>query len=280
VELIDDQLFVSDGADSRPAGPLKYAVFVFSVLGPAPIAPTASFTANPSSGEAPLSVAFNNTSTGSTPMTWAWDFDQDNVTDSTAKHPTHVFDTPGAYTVELTATNSLGSSTTTREVVVTEPQPSQNLVGNPGFETGTSGWDATGSGSGVALTRVTTPLALSGSWAALLRNNSGGARKCMLNDVPNWVATTQAGLYTGSIWVRADSPGALIKIKLRELDGTTLIRSRIRTYTLTASWQLVSVSHTPLSPGTSTLDFQLFLPRAQAPPGVCFYADDASVSRS
>lgn len=280
VELIDDQLFVSDGADSRPAGPLKYAVFVFSVLGPAPTAPTASFTANPSSGEAPLSVTFNNTSTGSTPMTWGWDFDEDNVTDSTARHPTHVFDNPDAYTVELTATNSLGSSTTTGEVVVTEPQPSEDLVGNPGFETDTTGWDVIGSGSGVALSRVTTPPAHGGSWAALLRNNSTGARKCMLNDVPNWVASSQAGLYTGSIWVRADSPGALIKIKFRELDGTTLIRSRTRTYALTTSWQLVTVTHTPLSPGTSTLDLQVFLPRAQAPPGVCFYADDASVSKS
>jgi PKD repeat protein len=280
VELIDDRLFVSDGADARPAGPLRYAVFVFSVLGPAPIAPTASFTANPSSGEAPQSVAFDNTSTGSTPMTWAWDFDEDGVTDSTATDPTHIFDTPDTYTVELTATNSLGSSTTTRDVVVAQPQPSQNFVGNSGFETGTTGWDVTGSGSGVALSRVTTPPAHGGSWAALLRNNSAGARKCMLNDVPNWVATTQAELYTGSIWVRADSPGALIKIKFRELDGTTVIRSRTRTSTLTTSWQLMIVTHTPLSPGTSTLDLQVFLPRAQAPPGVCFYADDASITRS
>jgi hypothetical protein len=94
------------------------------------------------------------------------------------------------------------------------------------------------------------------------------------------VATTQAELYTGSIWVRADSPGALIKIKFRELDGTTVIRSRTRTSTLTTSWQLMIVTHTPLSPGTSTLDLQVFLPRAQAPPGVCFYADDASITRS
>ena len=44
VELIGDQLFVSDGADSRPAGPLKYAVFVFDVLAPAPTsAPSSDF---------------------------------------------------------------------------------------------------------------------------------------------------------------------------------------------------------------------------------------------
>lgn len=102
----------------------------------------------------------------------------------------------------------------------------------------------------------------------------------MLNDVPNWVATTQAGLYTGSIWVRADSSGAVIKVKFRELDGTTIIRSRTKTFALTTSWQLVTVTHRPLSHGASTLDLQVFLPRSQAPPGVCFYADDASITRS
>ncbi|MDQ4107611.1 MAG: PKD domain-containing protein [Actinomycetota bacterium] len=279
VELIDDQLYVSDGADSRPAGPLKFAVFVFSVLGPAPVAPTASFTANPSSGAAPLSVTFDNTSMGSTPMTWAWDFDEDNVTDSAAKDPTHVFDTPDTYTVELTATNSVSSSTTTRDVVVSEPEPSQGIVGNPGFEIDTAGWGTTGSGAGVALTRVTSPVH-GGVGAALLRNNATGARRCVLNDSPNWVTTTQAGLYTGSIWVRADEPGALIKVNFRELDGTTLLRSRTKTYTLTTSWQLVNVTHTPLSPGSSTLDLRVFVPRAYAPPGVCFYADDASIAVS
>jgi len=278
VELINDQLHVSDGSDSRPTGPLKYAVFVFDVLGAAPSAPAASFTPNPATGDAPLSVTFNNTTTGSTPMTWAWDFNEDNITDSTAKDPTHVFNTPDTYTVKLTATNSLGSSTTTRDVVVTEPQPSQNLVGNPGFETDTTGWGITGSGGGVALTRVTNPVH-TGSGAALLRNNSTGTRKCVLNDSPNWVTTTQAGLYTGSIWVRADAPGALIKIKFSEFNGTTLLRSRTKTYTLTTSWQLVSVTHTTISPG-STIDLQVFLPRAQAPPRICFYADDASIARS
>ncbi|MGH2679317.1 MAG: PKD domain-containing protein [Actinomycetota bacterium] len=279
VELVDDQLYVSDGADSRPAGPLKHAAFVFNVLGPAPVAPTASFNANPSSGTAPLSVTFDNTTTGSTPMTWAWDFDEDDVTDSTAKDPTHVFNSPDTYTVELTATNSESSSTTTRDVVVAEPEPSQEIVGNPGFETDTTGWDTTGSGVGVALTRVTSPVH-GGVGAALLTNDATRPRKCVLNDSPNWVTTTQAGLHTGSIWVRADAPGALLKVNFREVDGTTQLRSRTKTYTLTTSWQLVSVSHTPLSPGTSTLDLRVFVPRAYAPPGVCFYADDASIAVS
>jgi PKD repeat protein len=279
VELIGDQLFVSDGSDSRPDGPLKYAIFVFDVTGAEPVAPSASFTANPSTGVAPLSVTFNNTTTGSTPMTWAWDFDEDGTTDSTAQNPGHVFNTPGTYTVELTATNSVGSDTTTRDVVVTESQPPSDLVGNPGFEANTAGWGVTGSGTGVALTRVTAPVH-SGAGAALLRNDATGTRKCVLNDEPNWVTTTQAGLYTASIWVRGDASGAQIKINVREFNGGSQLRSRTKTYTLTTSWQLLSITHTALSPGTSTIDLQVFLPKAQAPPGVCFYADDASITRS
>jgi PKD repeat protein len=280
VELIGDELYVSDGADSRASDdPLKYAVFVFDVTGSTPVAPTASFTANPATGAAPLTVNFNNTTTGSTPMTWAWDFNEDNLTDSTAQNPTFVFNTPDTYSVELTATNSVSSSTATRDVVVTEPEPSGELVGNPGFETDTTGWGVTGSGTGVALTRVTSPVHTGGG-AALLRNNSTGTRKCVLNDVPNWVATTQAGTYTGSIWVRADSAGKKIKITFREINAGSLVGSRVVTYTLTTSWQQLTLTYAPVRAGTSTLDLQVFVPKDFAPPGVCFYADDASILRS
>jgi PKD repeat protein len=280
VEMIGTQLFVSDGSDSRPAGPLKYAVFVFDVTAPAPVAPTASFTANPATGVAPLSVTFNNTTTGSTPMTWEWDFDTSTPSvDSTAQNPTNVYTTPGTYTVGLTATNSVGSNTTTRNVVVTEAPPSQEFVGNPGFETNTTGWGVTGSGTGVALTRVTTPTH-TGVGAALLSNNSTGTRKCVLNDVPNWVTTTQAGLHTGSIWVRGGTAGKKIKITFKEMNGGTTVGSRVVTYTLTTSWQRLTVTYTPVQAGTTTLDLQVFMPKDQAPPGVCFYADDASILRS
>ncbi|MDQ4107208.1 MAG: PKD domain-containing protein, partial [Actinomycetota bacterium] len=281
VELIGEQLYVSDGADSRASDdPLKYAVFVFDVTGSTPVAPTASFTANPATGAAPLTVSFNNTTTGSTPMTWEWDFDTATPSvDSTAQNPTHVYNTPGTYTVALTATNSQGSNTTTRGVVVTEPQPSQEFVGNPGFETDTAGWGVTGSGTGVALTRVTSPVH-TGVGAALLRNNSTGTRKCVLNDVPNWVTTTQAGTYSGSIWVRADSAGAKVKITFREINAGSVVGSRVVTYTLSTSWQRLMLTYAPVQAGTSTLDLQVFVPKNFAPPGVCFYADDASILRS
>jgi hypothetical protein len=62
---------------------------------------TAGFTATPLSGDAPLPVAFTDTSTGS-PSTWAWDFG-DGGTD-TVQNPTHIYVTDGAFDVTLTVT--------------------------------------------------------------------------------------------------------------------------------------------------------------------------------
>jgi hypothetical protein len=60
------------------------------------------------------------------------------------------------------------------------------------------------------------------------------------------------------------------------MNGTALIGSSVRRFTLTTSWQQITVQRTPGSP-THSLDLQLFLPKAQAPPGTCFYVDDISI---
>ena len=50
--------------------------------------------------------AFTDQSTGS-PNTWAWDFDNDGVVDSTAQNPVWAFPTSGPYSVRLTASDSV-----------------------------------------------------------------------------------------------------------------------------------------------------------------------------
>jgi hypothetical protein len=157
------------------------------------------------------------------------------------------------------------------------PPPTGNLVGNPGFETDLAGWSADGSGTGVTLTRAAS--GHTGSSSAHVVNGSTGTRKCVLNDTPNWVATTQPGTYTASLWVRGDVAGSTIKITLKEMNGGTQVRSRIFSATLETTWNLIAVTETTASPG-STLDLQVFIPKAQAPPGTCFYADDVSITLS
>jgi hypothetical protein len=104
---------------------------------------------------------------------------------------------------------------------------------------------------------------------------SGTAATCKVQDSPNWVTTTSAGTYTGSMWVRADSPGATLTIKLREYNASTLVGLKTASLKLTTSWQMVSVSYVPAMPGTSTLDFLGLV--SNAPVGTCFYADDISI---
>jgi PKD repeat protein len=66
----------------------------------------ANFSANITSGDAPLTVKFTDTSTG-TPTKWTWDFGDGST--SIEQNPTHIYTTEGTYTVKLTVSNSLGS---------------------------------------------------------------------------------------------------------------------------------------------------------------------------
>jgi hypothetical protein len=149
-----------------------------------------------------------------------------------------------------------------------------NLVGNPGFETNTAGWG--GAPTGITLARVSG--GHSGGFAAKLTNSGSSASECNLNDSPNWVSTTQAGTYTGSLWVRADVAGATLKLRFREYQGSTFRGSLTTQVTLGTAWQLATVSYTPAAPGSSTLDFNAYI--SSAPVGTCFYADDAAVGRN
>lgn len=62
---------------------------------------SAQFTANASSGVAPMSVWFTDLSKGDI-ESWEWDFDNDGVADSTDQYALHVYEVPGDYTVKLT----------------------------------------------------------------------------------------------------------------------------------------------------------------------------------
>jgi PKD repeat protein len=81
----------------------------------------AVFSATPTSGKAPLTVAFTDTSTG-TPTKWKWSFG--DGTTSVQQNPKHKYSKAGNYTVALTAANAVGSSSVTKTnyiVVVSKP---------------------------------------------------------------------------------------------------------------------------------------------------------------
>jgi PKD repeat protein len=86
--------------------------------------PTASFTANPGSGGAPLTVSFTDTSTDDgTINAWSWDFGDGGT--SSLPNPSHTFTAVGDYTVSLTVTDSLelsSANTATTTINVSAPE--------------------------------------------------------------------------------------------------------------------------------------------------------------
>ncbi len=103
-----------------------------------PVPPIASFTATPTTGLAPLTVTFQDTSqSGSSPITsWQWDFDGDGRTDSTLRNVPHAYTIPGKYSVSLTVASRGGSNTRTEVdliTVMTGPQASFTATPRTGF---------------------------------------------------------------------------------------------------------------------------------------------------
>lgn len=75
------------------------------------LAPRADFTAQPTTGNTPLTVEFTDRTTGH-PTTWYWNFGDGK--DSTEQNPVHTYFTSGEYSVTLTASNQYGSSYTSK----------------------------------------------------------------------------------------------------------------------------------------------------------------------
>jgi len=72
------------------------------------IPPAVDFSAEPTSGNAPLAVQFTDTSV-SCPLSWVWDFG-DASAPSFVRNPVHIFLKPGVYDVVHTAVNATGTN--------------------------------------------------------------------------------------------------------------------------------------------------------------------------
>jgi beta propeller repeat protein len=76
------------------------------------------FSANVTSGKAPLVVLFTDTSTGRVPTSWLWDFG-DDINSKHAMNATHTFTDAGLYNITLTVTNETGSNTVSKSNYIT-----------------------------------------------------------------------------------------------------------------------------------------------------------------
>jgi len=84
---------------------------------------TADFSGTPTSGDAPLTVAFTDQSSGDI-STWNWDFGDGGS--STAQSPSYTYNTAGTYTVSLSISNACGSDVMTKTDYITVTQPTCN----------------------------------------------------------------------------------------------------------------------------------------------------------
>ncbi len=92
-----------------------------------PEPPSATFNADVTSGNAPLSVQFMDLSVnGTSPInSWEWDFGDGNT--SQLQSPQHTFETAGVYDVSLTVTSSDGSDSEIKTDYIAVEAPSVTL---------------------------------------------------------------------------------------------------------------------------------------------------------
>lgn len=236
------------------------------------VSPTAVLTVSPGSGPAPVTVtadASSSTDAGASPIA-SYTFEFGDGTAPVGPQPGatagHQFTQPGTYNVTVRVTDTAGLTTTaSRQVVV---GAAGDLVANGTFETALTGWNAL---AGCGLSR--TANGRNEGWAASLLNTSTTAQSCTLNDSPNWVGRTVTGTYRATAWVRAETAGISIKLRLREYSGTTLVGTSTATVTSTGDWQQLTVDYTVASPG-SNIDLNVYA--TGQPVGTTLFVDDVT----
>ncbi|KKH98357.1 hypothetical protein EO95_17370, partial [Methanosarcina sp. 1.H.T.1A.1] len=99
--------------------------------------PVADFSANVTSGYAPLEVLFTDLSQKATEI--GWDFNNDGVADVSSSTVVYVYTAPGTYTVNLLATNENGTVSKTLEIEVLKESSSGGSSHSSGGSSGGGG---------------------------------------------------------------------------------------------------------------------------------------------
>jgi PGF-pre-PGF domain-containing protein len=108
------------------------------------VLPVADFSANPTSGYAPLPVQFTDASQNAASR--SWDFNSDGIADSSEVSPAYTYNAPGTYTASLTVSNANGTASKTTQINVLQVTSSNSgSSGSSGSSGGSGGGGAGGS---------------------------------------------------------------------------------------------------------------------------------------
>ena len=147
----------------------------------------------------------------------------------------------------------------------------RNVLGNPRFERDLCGWDATAAPDRVKFARVLH--GRSGTWAARVERTKGKGPLTLIAVPTLVVKKKRQHTYKGSLWVRSSTPGAELRLRLRELYAGRYVESeQVSTVRLTRSWEKVTVS---LKSGGYARRIALDATVRKAPKGTSFIVDAA-----
>ena len=138
----DGSLYVLDyGNGGYFTGNENSAVYKINAINEGARSPSASASATPDSGVAPLTVTFSSAGSsdpdaGDSIAGYAWDFQNDGTVDSTEANPTFTYTQTGVYDARLTVTDETGRTGVATAVVTvgnTRPTVEIELPPNGGF---------------------------------------------------------------------------------------------------------------------------------------------------
>ncbi len=209
-----------------PDGNLYYMdIFegTFSKIYPTgPFPPTASASASPNAGLAPLTTQFSSAGSSDPyglPLTYSWNFG-DGSPASTDANPTHTYGTNGTYTATLTVSNGTQTSTATTTVYVGDQAPVVTMT-SPAVNATYNGGDAITLSATATDAQDGTLPASAFTWQADFMSN-GVVQPFYTSEVAHPFYGPTSGVTSGSFQIPTDlsnTPATFYRITLTVVDS-------------------------------------------------------------